>query len=306
MGVTLQINLAPFDHRHAAHLIPHHIETFGRQVEEVLLVYDEAGKRAAGGRERERANSEMKAVLERLSREDPRVTVCGVGYDERARREVSEEFSAAGLLPLYDFRGAPFYQYFFGLHAARFDHVLHLDSDMFFGGGGACWVEEAMKVMSDPRVLAVSPLPGPPRADGRLIGQVYRPYGSDAHSYAFDTFSTRVFFVDRKKLARGITSGFPGVLPLGWALLKGYPVRDTAEKAVTALMRKRGLIRVDFLGSGGGVWSLHPLYRSEGFYSQIPAIIRRLKEMDIPAEQYGYYNFTDDFIDWTDARRALK
>lgn len=305
-GVTLQINVAPFDYRHAKDLLPHQISTFEDGIDEVLLTYDEGrGKRRKPGWGA--ADAAMRNIMEDVAARYPRVSIRPVEYDVEARREVSSYFCARGGLPLYDFRGAPFYQYFHGLHASRNDLILHLDSDMFFGGGGRGWIAAARAILeSDPRVLTVSPHPGPPHPKGILRGQIYEPYGVLPRSFAFRTVSTRIFFMNRRSLQGAIVPRVPGLLKIMWALRHFFPPRETAEYCIGADMRKRGRIRVDFLGEGGGVWSIHPPRRSESFYAGIEDIIARLRAMDVPEDQLGYYDFTDSFFDWGGKTKSHK
>ena len=61
-------------------------------------------------------------------------------------------------------------------------------------------------------------------------------------------------------------------------------------------MRSSRKNRVDFLGTGRGLYSLHPLYRSEAFYHSIPDVLRRLKDGDIPDDQLGHFNISDSFF----------
>lgn len=297
-SVTLQINLAPFDHRHAKYLLPHQIGTFDDGIDEILLTYDEGEKkrRKPGW---ESADAAMRRIMEDFAVRDPRVSIRPVEYDQESRRRVSSYFCARGELPLYDFRGAPFYQYFHGLHASRNDLILHMDSDMFFGGGGRGWIAEARAIMeSDLKVLTVTPHPGPPHPEGIIRGQICESYGALPRSYAFSTVSTRIFFMDRKSLKESIVPRLPNPLKVAWALLKHFPPQETAEYCISAAMKKAGRIRVDMLGEDGGIWSLHPPRRSESFYAGIEGIISRLEAMDVPEDQLGYYDFTDSFFDW--------
>jgi hypothetical protein len=71
-------------------------------------------------------------------------------------------------------------------------------------------------------------------------------------------------------------------------------------------MRKAARIRVDVLGEGGGIWSLHPPRRSESFYAGIKGIIARLRAMDIPEDQLGCYDFMDSFFDWGEKVKSHK
>jgi hypothetical protein len=305
-GVTLQINLAPFDFRHAKDLLPHQIGTFDDGIDEIILTYDVGrGKRRTP--QWASAHAAMGRIMEDLASKDARVLIRPVEYDDASRRQVSSYFCARGDLPLYDFRGAPFYQYFHGLHAARNDVVLHMDSDMFFGGGGRGWIKEAVAILeSDPTVLTVSPHPGPPHPDGKLRDQASEPYRAMPRTFVFKTVSTRVFLMDRRSLRKAIVVRLPSVLAIGWALYNHFPPKETAECCISEAMRRAGRMRVDSLGSGGGVWSLHPLRRSEPFYAGIQGIIARVKAMDVPEDQLGRYNFTESFFDWGKKIKSYK
>ena len=72
---------------------------------------------------------------------------------------------------------------------------------------------------------------------------------------------------------------------------------------MSTLMNSKCLHRVDFLGAGGGMWSLHPLYRSPSFYEKLPELIQRVEEGDIPDGQRGDYDLNDSMLDWSDVRK---
>jgi hypothetical protein len=112
--------------------------------------------------------------------------------------------------------------------------------------------------------------------------------------------------MDRRSLQGAIVPRLAGPLKVAWALHKGFPPRETAEFCIGAAMRKAGRIRVDVLGEGGGIWYLHPPRRSESFYAGIEGIIARLRAMDVPEDQLGYYDFTDSFFDWGDKVKSHK
>lgn len=76
-----------------------------------------------------------------------------------------------------------------------------------------------------------------------------------------------------------------------------------AEEVLTAAMMKRDLCRIDFLGQGRGMFSLHPPYRSPEFYDALPALIDRIERGDIPEGQLGDYDVNGSMIDWTNALR---
>ena len=87
-------------------------------------------------------------------------------------------------------------------------------------------------------------------------------------------------------------------------MLQGNPMADLAENVVSDAMVAAGMYRVDFLGSGDGMWSLHPPYRSEEFYRRLPELIRAVEQGDVPQQQRGHYDLNDSMIDWTQARAA--
>ena len=54
------------------------------------------------------------------------------------------------------------------------------------------------------------------------------------------------------------------------------------------------------------MWSLHPPYRSENFYQQLPELIQKIETGNIPEAQRGHHDLNESLVDWTSARAALK
>ena len=128
--VTLQINLSPGDWRHASCLLPHQMRAWKDQVAEVLLVIDlhrSSGRFSVGW-------EEGRDKIMALARSIKGARVETVDYGDEARARVSSEFFGNAAVPEKDFRGGPYYAYFFGLNAASHGFVFHIDSDIFFGG----------------------------------------------------------------------------------------------------------------------------------------------------------------------------
>jgi hypothetical protein len=248
-----------------------------------------------------------------------------VGYDAKTIERVSRWLSLRRPIPVKDCFGKAVYPYFFGVWAARHRYVLHLDSDMMFGGGSMTWIAEAKGVLAHPAVFTCSPLPGPPvrtpwprhvaiRHAGsrrrRALSRNGAPFaaeGVEGPAFAFARFSTRTFMLDRSILngAHGgvlLSRPRPRLL-LGAAskrvLVRGNPLCAPAEVSLARTMAQRGLVRVDFLGSRPGIWSLHVPARSEEFYRALPEIIRRIEADDIPARQLGDYDLIPSLGDWT-------
>ncbi|HEX9529721.1 MAG TPA: hypothetical protein VF954_01190 [Acidimicrobiales bacterium] len=293
--VTLQVNLAPADLPHARLLLGHQLRQLGGQVDEILLVVDRergAGRFADGWDEGRPLLDELLATA---ARGDARIRVQAVDYGADAAAAISRRFLRGRPAPRKDFRGGPFYSYLYGLHACATDLVLHIDSDMLFGGGSQTWVRDATAVLEgDARVVAASPLPGPPSPSGRLLSQRAERYpeaGKDA--YRFDKLSTRVFLASISRLERTI-------LPIGStaaaprrrleARLRGSEGAGLPEDLLSRAMCRGGFRRVDLLGPGPGLWSLHPRYRPPAFYAALPELIERVERGDVPDGQRGRHD----------------
>jgi hypothetical protein len=233
-----------------------------------------------------------------------------VDYSSHVQSNIGKTYFGGSTVPAKDFRGGPFYTYFFGLHAAQYPRVLHLDSDMMFGGGSQQWIAEAMRLMDDhPDVLTCSPLPGPPTRDGQLRSQQAERFSHTSLAFRFDTLSTRLFLLDKYRLKKRV-----GELPLRRpslrnrvkAFVEGNPPYELPEVILSEAMQRHTLWRVDVLGTSPGMWSLHPPYRNDVFYRKLPELVRRVERGNVPQAQLGRYDVHDSMVDWSSARAALK
>lgn len=305
LPVTLQISLAPSDFAHAQYLLTHQVRAWQGQFDELLLTVD---FHRSSGRFSARWEEGRDRILP-LAQSIPQARIVTVNYDAEARHRVAADFFGGRDVPEKDHRGGPYYSYFFALAEAGHDHVLHVDSDMFFGGGSGIWIEEALAIeAARPDVLFQAPLPGPPHADGRLLSQRAEPEPGDRHAFRFSEMSTRLFLVSRSRLRERIGALQPRRPPLRQsliALLEGNPRQDLPEHLFTSAMRARGLVRREFLGRPPGMWSLHPPYRCADFYEKLPALIRRVEAGDVPDAQRGHHDIGDAMVDWSEARAAL-
>jgi hypothetical protein len=302
-SVTVQINLAPSDYYHAVRLLEHHIEIFESQTDEILLTFDFNPARLRDIQKAERETALLHGLIASLQSQHPSIVVRDVDYSAPVVNAVLGHFFT-NTAELYDFRGAPIYPYLFGLSSAKNDLVFHIDSDMFFGGFSSVWIREAIELLqADAEVATVSPLPGPPHPERILLGQdEYTAYKDMDYAFKFSSMSTRVFFMDRRLLAHKLRSSRPLLRRRLLALYEGFPQSDTLERIISEMMMSFRKFRVDFLGTGRGLYSLHPLYRSEAFYQSIPDALRRLREDDIPDDQLGRFDISDSFLDWGDAK----
>lgn len=300
--VTLQINLAPTDLPHAVHVLPHQLRQWAGQVAEIVFTVDlhrSRGKFAEGWEQRLPG---LRALIQECCRAYRHARSVDVDYGVPAREAVAAAFFGGTPAPVKDFRGAPFYAYLYGLHAARQDYVLHLDSDLLFGGGSQTWVAGALRILSTREdTLACNPLPGPPTRDGSLRSQELRPEPLDSPAFRSPELSTRLFLLDRRRLPR-LRVGRPARRKAWGARLDGNPAIETLEGIVSLAMARAGLIRLDFLGDAPGMWALHPPYRSQTFYRALPDLIRRVEAGDVPEAQRGCHDVEDCMVDWRDVR----
>lgn len=318
-GVTLQISLAPNDLRHAVHTVPHQLRQLGGQVDDIDLTLDLHRSGGRYGDDWEAQVPGMERFLDELLDDWPTARVCRVDCSLQARVEVGEAFFGGLGVPIKAGTGAPMHAYFYALLQARNDYVFHLDSDLMLGGGGQTWVEEAVDLLDRREdVIFCNPLAGPPPADGELpqhvIDRIHRwdgrflgrePYSSLA--FRLGHCSSRLFLTKRSRFQARLCP-----LPLmrgslreraRWAL-DGNPPYQIPEIMISKAMLEQGMVRIDLLGEQPGMWSLHPEWRSEAFYRELPALIERVEAGDIPEEQRGDYDVVDSLVDWSDVRAA--
>jgi|SRR5271154_5467776 len=307
---TLQINVAPADLPHAAYILPHQLRQWGGQVEEVLFTFDlhRTARGGAFGEGWEERRGPMRKLLEELCSEHSSARIAEVDYTPERMHEVAVAFTGGSPIPAKDTKGAPYYPYLYGLHEARNDLVFHLDSDIMFGGSSQTWIEEARMLMAEhPDVLACNPLPGPPTADGKLLRETAPRFDYSSPAYLFRTLTSRLFLIDRQRLReRVLPLRLLGPLrPISKvkARLHGNPPYRAAELAITEAMCAAGLYRVDLLGAAPGRWSVHPPFRSEKFYRELPRLIEQIESGNVPEAQRGDYELNDSMFDWSRARR---
>ncbi len=312
---AVQISMYPMDVRHARHLLAHQLRVWGGMVDRFVISIDVHRSQAGRyrGAEFEENLKALRVIVDELRRVDARVDVCEVDYAPEIRRQVAQTYFGLDDIPVKAWDGGPFYAYFHGLWAAQARYVVHFDGDMLFGGGSQQWLEEAIDLFdSDPGTLLAGPLPGPPRADGRIFGHgsSVTPGELPGHgpAYRFQHASTRVFVIDQQRLSDKV-----GTLPLAppslikrakARLLKNPPIAREAEVILGDVLREHHLFRTDFLGRGPGMWSLHPPFRSAEFYRRLPDLISKVETGDIPEAQRGDYDLNDSMLDWSEQRAA--
>ncbi len=307
--VTLQISLAPSDYKHSVHLLSHQIEVFGNQVDEILLTYDTHKSKGRFAINWEENNAKMWEFLVEFAAINSKVRLIKIDYSQIKNREIALKFFNKRKIPAKDWRGGPFYTYFFGINEAKNNYIFHIDSDLFFGGLSSTWVLEACLLYQlDPKILFINPLAGPPKEDGKLLKQSYFQYQNKPYYYGFSTMSTRLFLVDKNRLQQKKVSNIRTfkLRELIRALWRNNPVFKLPEEILSDYMVINDMIRVDFKGNGLGLWSLHPPYRTAYFYENLPNIIDKIKRNDVPESQKGFYDIVDELVNWNEAKVKLK
>lgn len=306
-SVTLQISLAPTDLPHARHIVPHQLRQWAGQVDEILLTLDLHRSRGRFSAAWEERLPGMRRLLADLCAAYPHARVSEVDYSEATRQQIAESFFGGRRAPEKDWNGGPFYSYFYGLWSATHDYVLHMDSDMLFGGGSQTWAREAVTLLRNhPDALACNPLPGPPTADGSLRSQTLDVFPYTSTAFSVSQLSSRIFLMDRARLRERLP-----VIPLlpapntmrEWqARLDGNPPYALPEEIFSRLMAQRHLLRVDVLGVAPGMWTIHPPYRTAEFYERLPELIASIESGDVPEGQRGAHDMNESMIDWSSAQ----
>lgn len=305
--VSLKIAISPRDYRFITHLLPHQLKVWAGQVDEILIVFDYHGYDTSSYTE---LIGRIHAFIDELQQQYPKIRLIEVDYSENAQKLISKAYFNNKKVPAKTHRYGPYYSYFYGLYMTSHDYVLNIDSDLFFGGHNPDWIQEAIGLMkSDDKLITCTPFPGPPTADGKLISQSGQADDSPLRKIRFDSFSTRIFFIYKPSFIKELCP-IPvkiAELPvIARALIRKRPVYALPEDILTETVRRKGLYRVDFLGSGDGLWTLHPPFRNEAFFKKLHELVNRVEQNDIPDGQRGYYDINESMVDWGDALAELK
>jgi hypothetical protein len=317
--VTLEITLAPPDLRHVKHVLPHQLRTWAEQVSEILSIVDLRPVPGRPDASWEHDGDRLIELVDTFCGQYPHARRRTVDYEAGMARALGATFFDGTAPPAKTYRGGPFYAYFFGLHAARHDHVLHLDSDIMFGGGSQTWLDEAMRLLRErPDVLVCQPFPGPPRRDGQVFAAGAEPETGPIPALRFSTITTRYFLIDRNRLRErvgglALRSHSPVLTKVRvgtWLRgIRDLPLRDRLrplrlatprvdlpERLLGEAMVAAGMHRIDYLGRKPGMWTLHPRERTKPYYEVLPDLIERIEGGDVTRQQRGHYDLHESML----------
>jgi hypothetical protein len=304
-NISLQINVSATDLPVCRQLLARQVSFWYDELDEIVISIESQKSQGKFGANFDANKAGLIQLIEAIIAKYPKTRYHYIDYSDQRSRHLSRLFFGGRPIPHKDYRGGPFYCYFDGLAECRNRYIIHLDSDMILGGTPNAWLQDAVRLLnSHPDYLFVNPLAGPPATDFHLKQPYLKRLGS--RQYLFQKMSTRVFLVDRDRLAdiplRKIDKS-----PKKWKwffrsnMQWGY---ELPEILISEMMQDGGLLRVDSYGpdENSGCFTLHPVTKPAAFIASIPSLLERIDNNDIPESQRGYYNINNDFFDFKSAR----
>jgi hypothetical protein len=155
-------------------------------------------------------------------------------------------------------------------------------------------------------VMVCNPHPGPPTADGRLRSQTLTPEPYTSVAFRASHINSRVAFFDRRRLISQLAPLpllQPPIFRRWQARLEGNFPYMLPEDILSFSVRRKGFLRIDFLGQEPGMWSIHPPYRNAVFYERLPLLIQNIEQGELPDGQLGDYDINDSMVDWSSVRK---
>ncbi len=293
---SLSILVARTDLAFMMQTIPHLVKTCHFDFMEKALIIDTAPlsdnfrKRPGIG-----TLEQLRACCQRLLDDGIVDKLIDINYSEDYRKKVYQKHFGCNLRAQHDFRGYPILGSVFSLEAAESDYVLHFDSDMLlYQDSEHSWIQKGIHLLnSQPEVMFVSPLSGPPSEDNVLKQRV--PYQKNlAGFYSFKDFTSRKFLVNRKKLEQ--------ILPLkpSWIFGKhrlmnyfgGKNEMWSWEVMVSNRLKETDYVRADL--DSHKAWTLHTPDHGSNFIQHLPDVISKVESGQYPMVQSGEYNLQLD------------
>jgi len=307
--VSLQINVAPVDMAFLAPIMAHQLSIFGNLCEEIVVTVET--KKSENSRwsssDWDTNLTSLLLLLEEMQVSYPHLLISKIDYSSATHKKASDFFmESSELLPWKDFRGGPYYSYYYGVFSCSQKYVLHMDSDMLYCGSAEAWLREALAMMEeDKEVLLCSPLVGPPVRKGEEVPiahkKRYNPIGnyqSRDFYYKYKDISTRIYLIEKERLHGFAITTRPNLDQWIKAIWRGLPCYHTPERSLSVAMQKRNLFRLDFLGEDGGFWSYHPpAKKSENFLNMLPHVISEIERGFFTEAQRGRQQFTTSLLE---------
>ncbi len=298
--VTLQISLAPGDHRLAATLLAHQVDFWRPCVDEILLTIDTRRSRGRFGDDWENGRRRILEIAGRI----PDARILEVDYSPAAQDAVAAAFFGGAPVPAKDCRGGPYYAY---RSSQRCRHVFRRRIRILDASRARALRRRARSPLhrTAPRSARARRKTQTTHRHARTPPRPRRPpLRRDEHP----ALPLRLFLFDRARFRERIvalTPRPPATRARLLAWLDGHPAQELPEELFSEALSTHSLRRFDFAGPAPGCWSLHPPYRSEDFFQKLTGLIKRIEKADLPAAQLGDHDLNASLVDWTEAHARM-
>lgn len=304
MQKCLSVLNCPRDYSMVKTMLPHQLRQWGRQVDEIV-VYIDLGPQMV--------MHPIVSLIEELIKPWRSARIEIINYDSKiVNQKFREIFKAYPKNVLKDWRGTAIYQYVYILTSSRNKYLLHMDSDMIFGGGSQTWMNEALQMMnSREEVIVCEPLSGPPSPTGPKKQRYLNAFQIDDQIvYKYQHIGTRIFLLHTERFFTVLGAQIPWQNVVTWKSLMNYhrtkSLAQLFEIMFSAGMKQHQVFRLMFEGKEPGMWTLHPLYKPEKYIQKMGEIVSAVEAGNIPEKQRGEYDLAEAIMDVRPLKRKVK
>ncbi len=220
-----------------------------------------------------------------------------IDYSAKFRRQVYRKHFGRDVRFARDYRGSTVLGSLVPIEAARTRYLVYFDSDLLmYQQPGASWIDRGIELLQKHEdILVVTPLSGPPTADGSLQ-QRGISYARDRARgiYRFKEFTNRKFLIDCHRFSRILP------IPPRWVSWKrrlasaftGKSALLNWEAMLSEYLQTTPYIRAELASSEA--WMLHTPDHGSAFIENLPDIIAKVEAGWFPPEQAGDYDLQLD------------
>lgn len=282
MSVAFCMLAGPADAGFAETILRHLLRASAFDFHKVIFTVDDLPNRKYN-------SSEIRALADRLVSEG--VITDRVLLSEIDHASLTKKYFGKTLRHRRDHRGVPLLGWAAGIEQSDAQYVVHYDSDILLHQQhDANWIRSGIALLEkEPTVMFVAPRPGPPTADGQLLGQATQPRIDAAGNFWFKTFSSRRFLVDKNRLEGLLPTPIVPISPKR-ALLDQLGIGNPCSPWEASVDRKLVTSSYHRVHLGGGGWSLHCPNHGIGFRETLPEVVAMVEQGYHPADQAGQYD----------------
>lgn len=294
-AVTLFITLSKKDFDFMELTIPHIIKGCNYPFKQIILLVDPSN--AEGFHRKFDINIKFETFWNKcsvLAGHLENAIVLEINQDRNKLKQITEKYFGRSVYEVKDFRGNLWYGFILGIESALTNYVVHFDSDILIHSDNQySWVKEGLEIIDKYEdIISVSPLPGPPRKDKKLIQDKDVNWILDERGfYKFRSFSTREFLIKKSRI-------YCNFLPLPikysswkrhlWSKVFGGSALWPLEWLIDSRLNESLHFRADI--ASGKSWTLHTPDHGVEFCNYLPDIIRAVENNRFPLENAGKYD----------------